>query len=509
MNENIELGIVIYKNEINAKRNDGFISLYLTKNLFNYSYENDDIFDAIKINKEYTILLSQLDNNSSEIETKRLKRSYISQPICVFKRDAIFLENQWNFKNIYNEYFCFCRGFNCLRFVSKECKYFFYLYLIDLNSKIYQKTDFLLIDFIFKKYSADDVYPLFEEMINQNLSAHYFTEKEDIYEKYCHNEFHCNLIVHVDEKTYKINDEFLERHLTLLLKLRQVLTAHRFDISFINNIFYIIDYITYIRIGHGVTFFKYYLLRDYVGAQNFDKFVIPNSTKLLSFPLKYGWKDENIIKMNPPRWSKYLNSINSLNHFRRIKSNSIFIMFTWRATKKHKKVSNDYINNILNLLNNKLLINHLLDNNLVLYFSVHQQIRKYQEKFKSVKHAKLIEEKDIAECLSTTNLLVSDFSSIIFDIIFRKKPYIIYIPDAHDKNIKNVYTQNYYNVINKFITNDYQFENVYFDINETVNKIIYYIDNGFKLDRNLSKFYDEFNFPNQTLKDFIDYLLKL
>ena len=507
LHENIKFGIVIYKNEIDDKINRDFISFYFSKKMFNNGSENDDIFDSKKINDEYLVFHTELYNNNSEIETRRLKKLYVSQPICESKRNVLFWENQWKFLNIYNEYFCFCKGFNCLNVISKKCKYFFYLYIIDINSKIYEKTDFLLIDFVFKKYSADDVYPVYEEMVNQNLSAHYFTEKEDIYEKYCHNNIHCNSIIHVDEKNYKINDIFLEKYLTLVLKLRQVLSAHRVDINFINNLFYNIDYITYICVGHGVSFFKYYLYKKFYGPQNFDKLVLPNSKKLISVALKYGWKDENIIKMNLPRWSKYLNFNKSLDISGKIKSNSIFIMFTWRDLKKFRKVSNDYINNILNLLNNEMLINHLLKNNLILYFSIHHQFLKYSNKFKKVKSIKYIEEKDVAECLAKTNLVVSDFSSIIFDMIFRKKPYIIYIPDANDKNIKKIYKQINYDVIKDFISNKFQFENVNFDINSTVDKIIYYIDNQFKLDRNLSKFYEEFNFKKECINDFINYLL--
>ena len=295
--------------------------------------------------------------------------------------------------------------------------------------------------------------------------------------------------------------------MTLILKLRQVLTAQRVDINFINNIFYNIDYITYICVGHGVTFFKYYLYKKFVGPQNFDKFVLPNSKKLISVALEYGWKNGDLIKMNLPRWSKYLNFNKSLDISAKIKSNSIFIMFTWRDIKKFRKVSNDYINNILNLLNNEMLINHLLENNLILYFSIHHQFSEYSNKFKNVKSIKYIEEKDVAEYLTKTNLVVSDFSSIIFDMIFRKKPYIIYIPDAKDKSINKIYKHVSYDVIKDFISNKFQFENVFFDLNSTINKIIYYIDNKFKLDRNLSKFYEEFNFKNESINDFINYLL--
>ena len=93
-------------------------------------------------------------------------------------------------------------------------------------------------------------------------------------------------------------------------------------------------------------------------------------------------------------------------------------------------------------------------------------------------------------------------------MIYRKKPYIIFIPDANDTNINKIYRSVNYNIIKNFTNNDFKFENVNFDVNSTVNKIIYYIDNEFRLDRELKNFYDEFNFTNQNISTFINYLLK-
>ena len=511
LNENIKYGIIVYENENDSHKIKDSILYYISPNLFNFKQINENIFDFSKINNEYSLLLSKLHNNSSLIDAKRLKKLYIAKPIFKLKRNSVSRENKWNFINIFNDYFCLCKGFNCLNLISKKCKYYFYLYLIDINRNVYKKTDYFLIDFIFKKFSADDVYPVFEEMINQNLSAHYYTEKEEIYRKYCQTEKYCDKIVHADEKNYKIDDEFLEKHLSLILKLRKVLSAQRVDINFINNTFYNIDYITYICIGHGVSYFKYYLYEKFYGPQNFDKLLLPNSVKLISVAKKYGWKDENIIKLNLPRWDKYYKSNKSSTQQGNIKSNSIFIMFTWRVLKKFIKVSSNYINNILNLLNNEQLNNILLKKNLILYFSLHHEFLKYEKNFKNIKTNKniiYIKEKDVSECLSKTNLLVSDFSSIIFDMIYRKKPYIIFIPDANDTNIKKIYRSVNYNIIKNFTNNDFKFENVNFDVNSTVNKIIYYIDNEFRLDRELKNFYDEFNFTNQNISTFINYLLK-
>lgn len=76
---------------------------------------------------------------------------------------------------------------------------------------------------------------------------------------------------------------------------------------------------------------------------------MPNSEKIISLAKEYGWKDENIIKINLPRWDKYL--INENEEYNdNIKDNSIFIMFTWRDIKKYKAICYFYLKNILNLL---------------------------------------------------------------------------------------------------------------------------------------------------------------
>ena len=131
------------------------------------------------------------------------------------------------------------------------------------------------------------------------------------------------------KKNYRINDNFLEKHYTMILKLRYVLTSVGILIDYYNNLFYNIDYITYICIGHGVAHFKPYLYEDYYGPNNFHKLLIPNSEKLINMAIKHGWKEGDLIKFNLSRWEKY-NYINKSN----IKKSSIFIMFTWRKIYK-------------------------------------------------------------------------------------------------------------------------------------------------------------------------------
>ena len=511
LNELIKIGIIIYRTDNNGNIEQDYIYYHILDNLFNYNYEDDNIFNSSKIYEDYKLLLNKIKYNNGEENQQKLKNLYISQPICMLKRDIFEGEKEWVFRNIYNNYFCFCAGLECLNgSISKECKYYFYLYLIDINKNVYEKTDFLLMDFILRNYSSDDVYPIFEKMINKNLNAHYITGNENIYQKYCNNTKRCNSVIYVEGKNYIINDNFLEKYFTLFLKLKQVLSSAGVIINYINNIFYNIDYITYICVGHGVSYFKNYLYKEYYGPQNFDKIIIPESKKLIIPALKCGWKEDNIIKINLPRWDKYEDEFNFFGEKGKIKSNSIFIMFTWRELKKNSIISSYYINNIFKLLYNQRLINILSKNNLFLYFSLHHKLTRYRKKFHNKGNVIYIEETEISECLTKTKLIVTDYSSIIFDIIYRRKPYIIYIPDAFDPNIKNIYNETSYNIIKSFISGDYDIKNINFDIDSTIHQINYYINNKFKLDKKLKTFYKELNLKKGVaINKLINILLKM
>ena len=123
---------------------------------------------------------------------------------------------------------------------------------------------------------------------------------------------------------------------------------------------------------------------------------------------------------------------------------------------------------------------------------------------------KLIHQSEISEHLIKSELIITDFSSIIFEIIRRRKPYIMFIPDATDPSIKEEYIPEYFDVINGLKNNSIPFENKYFEVDEVVDKIIYYIENNFELEDSLKEFYDSFelNSTNNTQK-IVKYLIDL
>ena len=522
INEKVIFGIILYLNNDDNKDIIKYFTIYyFSKKIFNFYkkkkiYKDNEIFDPLIVNNKYKSIINKI-NDYKINETLKLKKSYIRYPYSILKRNVIIKEGIWEFRNIYNHYFCFCKGFNCsTSIISQNCKYFFFLSIIDNNRNVYNKTDYLFIDFIFNEFSSDDVYPIFEEMYHQDLPVHYITEKKDIYHKFCTNQINkCLTIIHVNRENYIINGDFLNKYLTLFFKLKQVISGGGIHFNYISNIFYNIEYIIYICVGHGVSYLKRFLYSDFscYGKKIYDKILIPPSTKLISIVLKYGWDEKNIIKINLPRWDKY-NIFNKeltlSNNKSRISNNSIFIMFTWREFKKKKFLSQLYFKNIFQLINNELLNKILNKNNIILYFTLHHKLINYKILFNINKNIKFIQENEISECLLKTRLIISDFSSIIFDIIYQRKPLIIYIPDINDPQIENLYSSDYYRVFQSIRNGTINLENKCFTIEEVVKKIIFYINNSFNLDLNLKKFYDSFELKTGRFTNtLINYLINL
>ena len=489
-----------------------------TSNIFNYTiikFNIDIIFDLLIINKKFISLIKNINNNK---KLNKLKSSYIKYPFYSLKRNCNLKENIWKFENNFGDYFCFCKGQNCLKSkIVQNCKFFFYIYLIDKNRKLYLKTDYLFVDLIFSELSSDDVYPVFEKMKKENYPVHYITEKIDIYQKYCNKTNNCLTIIPFTKNNYYNNGDFLQKYLTIILKSKALISGKNNYYNSLPILFYNIEYITYIGVGHGLCYFKDYLYKEnrLYGIRNNDKLLIPPSKKIILLAKKYGWKDENIIKINFPRWDKFNNEMLSNDDKNIFTNQSIFIMFTWRAIKKGKEISYHYINNTISLLINDKLRNILNQKNITLYFSFHRFIEeKYKKKFYSIisnnKYINYISQDEISNIICKASLLISDFSSIIFDFIYRRKPFIIYIPDANDSFIKNIYYRDYYQIIESLKNQTIYFENKYFEINSVVEKIIYYIKKDFNIEKDLMKFYDSFELnQGENINNFINYLNNL
>ena len=496
LNEKMNFGITIYKRD---KFFDYFKINFLSQNLINYNnifLKYNYLFDPLIILNNNFKLNKLINGNTNNFNLKNktllIKKSYFIMPIFFVKSSFAEIKEKWFYKNIYNNYFCFCKfseiGKCTYKTIPKKCKYNIYLNIINNEKNLYKKTDYLLADFSSPDTAPCEAYLLFQKMIELNINAHYMTQREDIYKRYKKSKYSYNIPI-IYGSTF-IDGEFLEKYLKIFLKLKATISGAK--IFSIDNLFYNIDYITYICLGHGISYLKDFLYIDYYSCKIYNKIILPYSKKIISNAMKFGWKYNDIIKFGLPRWDILVKKENIFK-IDNIQNNSIFIMFTWRELKNNKKISKYYFINILNLINNKILGEILQSNNITLYFSLHHNIEEYKYIFKKNRYIKYIKQEGIIECLKKTNLVITDFSSIIFDIMVRNKPYIIFIPDSEDHELIKIYNSSYYDVINSLNNRTIYFENIFFNINETIDKMIYYIKSNFQLDENLKLFYKSFN----------------
>ena len=228
-------------------------------NFNNLIYLNDNIFDPLYINNQYISLVNKSNKYKRELKIKSI---YTRYPICNLKRNIN--NKNWIYKNIYNHYFCFCNHKKCNSTTDffQSCKFYFYISIIDHYKNLYNKTHYLFSDFVFNNRPNDDTFPVFEEMINRNYPVHYITEKKSIYNKYCYQKEECLAIIPLNRKLYDKYGDFLEKYFFLFLKVKAVISARLAIYHNISKLFYDLEYTTYIAVGHGVCYFKYYLYTE-------------------------------------------------------------------------------------------------------------------------------------------------------------------------------------------------------------------------------------------------------
>lgn len=521
--EKLNFGVKIYKiNEIDEQIEYNEI-FFFTDKLYNINinrnFENNNKFNINYIYDKYNkLLLKKKKYENKRLFLKKpfnLKSSFLQPPLSTLKRDITQVEGRWYFKNIYGTYFCFCRDESCFNIKKfnmqnfQNCKYFFYLTMIDNHRYLFPKTHYLLSDFFDENIDSVDTFPVFIEMIKEDLNVHYITMSSKIYSEFCLNNTKCLNKMQIIYGIRKINGDTLEKYLELLLKLKVVVTAEKYEC--IDNLFYNIEYITYIFLGHGVTYIKSYLYNDYLSPKKYNKILLPPSERFISLALEAGWKQDDIIKVGYPRWDFYnIHTTSSLSSEINNKGErSIFMMFTWRKVKKGKYISDLYYKNIYNILNNRKINRYLQKYNIKLFFCYHHAMIQ-KKKIRESNNIRFILQNEISTLLMNSSLIITDFSSILFDAIVQKKPLILYIPDGLDINLKDIYSYQYYETITKLKNGMIFLLEIFLELKDVVNKIIYYIKNNFALENENLLIYKEFRLKNRgNTRRFIKYIKML
>ncbi|WP_088012300.1 CDP-glycerol glycerophosphotransferase family protein [Gottfriedia acidiceleris] len=229
----------------------------------------------------------------------------------------------------------------------------------------------------------------------------------------------------------------------------------------------------FVFLQHGVTALK---LNDsilskkspsaatmYVTSSEFEKRVIMNGL---------GYYSDDIIVSGFPRWDVLEDKSYKID------KKEIFMMPTWRGwldeVSEEKFIATDYYKYYMEVLNSKKLNDILETNDIQLNFFLHPKFKQYINNFTSMSsRIRLIEfgEEKVNELLMNASLLITDYSSVAWEMYYMSKPVIFYQFDYKDyKELTGSYID----------MEEGLFGDRVFDSNILIEKIQEYINNDFR-----------------------------
>jgi len=256
-----------------------------------------------------------------------------------------------------------------------------------------------------------------------------------------------------------------------------------------------------ISLKHGIT--KDYIPRLHVKKNNFDLVISASKIEYDYMKKVYEYAEHQIKYTGFARFDTLGNSQSK---------NQILIMPTWRRFLSNIKTDEEFkktefYEKYNSLLNNEKLCCYLKEKNINVIFYPHYEMQKFVNCFE-VKNSNVIiasiNSYDVQDLLNKSKLLVTDYSSVFFDFGYTLKPCIYYHFD-YDKYRKIHYSEGYFSYKND------GFGEILEDEKELVNKIIYYVDNNFMVEKEFEKRIKKF-FPiidNNNCKRIVNEIEKL
>ena len=178
---------------------------------------------------------------------------------------------------------------------------------------------------------------------------------------------------------------------------------------------------------HGINFFKPGFWGDgAIGNTVFKKIVFSNESERELFKKYYTYNDEDTILAGLSRWD-----------LMRDKTDRI-VLFYFTGRDYIRMLANleksDYVRAILGVLRSKELECVARNHGVKFYVAIHHTIRKYLDLKSEV--ITFIEDKDISSVKNIAAMLVTDFSSMCFDFLYKNRPVVFYRVDAHSDDLK-------------------------------------------------------------------------
>lgn len=179
---------------------------------------------------------------------------------------------------------------------------------------------------------------------------------------------------------------------------------------------------------HGVTALKKSdVFKKSKGRGNFDLVVATSDIEQDIIINNWNYSSDEIITTGFSRWDLLTDKSNS------VEKRKIFLMPTWRTWMEDMPtddfIKSEYYLNYLSLLTSEDLNRLLIDNNLELVYFLHPKFKQYISEFKiendNIKIKEFLDIK-VNEEIMEASLMISDYSSVTWDMYYLNKPVIFY-----------------------------------------------------------------------------------
>lgn len=244
-----------------------------------------------------------------------------------------------------------------------------------------------------------------------------------------------------------------------------------------------------IFLQHGITINNVRWL--YADRSKIELFVTAAKPEYKYILNNFGYSSDAVCLTGFPRFDGL--------HDYSVKKNRILIMPTWRSwfTEKSSmqgELNDDFLNSTY-LIGWKKFLEHpklnsmIQEKELEVIFFPHRNMQFLIKEFRANISTKAIiaswEDYDIQDLMKTSEMMVTDYSSVFFDMVYMKKPVIFYQFDIEDFR-KAHYSEGYFNYF------DNPFGKSYLTPEDALQRVEYYVEKSYEIDEDAKKAHEEF-----------------
>lgn len=221
------------------------------------------------------------------------------------------------------------------------------------------------------------------------------------------------------------------RHLCYILAADLIVSSdsryHTYPLQSRHSIFNrYIKKIPFVFLQHGVIALK--KVDNFYGKGQkgaCDLFVVSTDTEKQTIVDNFGYEPKEVINTGLPRWD--------VLHDKSQDRREIMIMPTWRnwldSVPDKDFEASDYFTHYMALLNSRKLADLLEKYDLEVNFYLHAKFQEYSDQFQTKSeriHLVSFGETAVNEMLMCCRMLITDYSSVCWDILYQDKPTIFY-----------------------------------------------------------------------------------